>query len=125
MATLPDLRDPNRNRALKTFYNLLSQEETIKLAKENEPEFEFTTSIALEKAVDIERRLYANTAKKYIDLIRERILIMKNKKHPELKAAVLIGSLSTQDFVEKDAHELADEKTRQKRQEGIEWSMKA
>lgn len=122
---LPDLRENNRNRALKTFYGLLSSEEAVNLAKDAEPEFEFSNSLALERAIDIERHLYADTSRNYVEAIRERILILKNKNNPGLKAALLLGSVSVQDFAEKDATELADEKTRKKLQEGKEWSMKA
>lgn len=123
--TLPDLRDSNRNRALKTFYDLLSSEEAKNMAKDANPDFNFISNIALKKAIEIERSLYADTGRKYIDLIRERILILKNKNNPGLKAAVLLGSVSVKDFVEGDAHDLADEKTKKKLQEGKEWSMKA
>lgn len=123
--SLPDLRDANRNRALKSFYNLLSSQQARDMALDADPDFEFTTSIALNKAIEIERMLYADTSRKYIDLIRERILILKNKNNPELKASVLLGSVSIEDFVEGSAHDLADEKTKRKLKEGKEWSMKA
>lgn len=122
---LPDLRDSNRNRALRTFYGLLSSEEAVNLAKDADPDFQYSNSVALEKAIDIERHLYADTSRKYIEAIRERILILKNKNNPGLKAALLLGSVFVRDFAEKDATELADEKTRKKLQEGKEWSMKA
>jgi len=122
---LPNLKDPNRNRALKTIFTVLSSKEARETVEELSPGFQFIEAKILDIAINIERKLWGNTSKVYLKFIRERILILKDKNNPTLKAALILGTVTIDDFVTKEPKDLADEETKKKLEEGIQWSMKA
>ena len=61
----------------------------------------------------------------YLKQVRNRILILKNKDNPALKAHVVLGNVSIADFITKEAKDLLPEELRKKMDEGKLWSMKA
>jgi hypothetical protein len=104
---------------------VLASPEARKLIAEIDPEYQFSESKVLNTAISIERRLWADVERVYVKFIRERILILKDKNNPTLKAALVLGTVSIDDFCTKEAKDLADEETKKKLEEGKNWSMRA
>lgn len=122
---LPNLKDSNRNRALKTIFTVLTSKEARETVEELSPGYQFIEGKILDIALNIERKLWGDSSRVYLKFIRERILILKDKNNPTLKAALILGTVSIDDFVIKDPKDLADEETKKKLEEGKNWSMKA
>ena len=69
--------------------------------------------------------MYSDNTRDYLQNVRERILILKDKGNPNLKVNIVIGEVSLNDFAMSDAKDLADEETRKKIEDGVAWSMNA
>ena len=79
----------------------------------------------LELALNVERMIWANAGDPYLKQVRTRILVLKNKDNPALKAHLILGNVAIEDFVTKEAKDLLPEETKKRMEDGKLWSMKA
>jgi hypothetical protein len=87
-------------------------------------DFVFSESEIMTKCIQIERTLYGDK-KEYLNNVRERILILKDKGNPNLKVSIVVGTISIEEFCTAAAKDLADDETKKKIQDGLDWTMKA
>lgn len=124
--TFPELNNNARNRCLQTLYKILASPDCRDaIALLGKTEFLFSESKILDQCIQIERLLYADNSKNYLNNCRERILILKDKGNPNLKVNIVLGEVSVEDFAKSDAKDLADEETKKKIEDGMKWSMNA
>jgi transcription elongation factor S-II len=124
--SFPDLNNPTRNRCLQTLYKILACDDCRDMiALIGKSDYVFSESDILNKCIQIERLMYSDNTRDYLQNVRERILILKDKGNPNLKVNIVIGEVSLNDFAMSDAKDLADEETRKKIEDGIAWSMNA
>lgn len=88
-------------------------------------DFVFSESEIMNMCIQIERSLYGDSSKDYLQNVRERILILKDKGNPNLKVNIVIGQVSLEEFCTADAKDLADAETKKKIEDGKNWSMNA
>lgn len=123
---LPDLKDGNRNHALKKLAEELSSADTLAKLRESDPESKYLDPLQLsDYLVSLEAEMYKHHKNDYSRFARERVLLLKNKLNQQLKYGLLEGSLSILEFATKESHELESAEIKKLMEEGHQWKMKA
>ena len=120
--------DKQRNSALRKLFSLFNSEETWKQINANwqneqdKPGVEDLVNLV----VALERKINnKETDMSYMKFVRQRYLLLSDKKNPMLKISLLKGDISLENFVNKEPAELAPDEIKRKLKEGKDWKMRA
>ena len=108
---LPDLQSSSRNRVLKMLYDTLKG-----------------VAGARNKAVaalaqEIEQELSQKAGQDYMKVARERVLLLRSKPLEHVKEQLVVGSMSAQEFVSKEASEFESKEVKEKKEAEREWAI--
>lgn len=128
---LPDLKNPQRNRALKSLYDILADEEVMNKLKLTNPDLKITPQKIVHKCLTVEHEIYSKcisiysrTNDKYLQTIRTKILELKDPSNADLKVKVLNNEISVKTFVYSSTEELNDNLEKMKA-DAMDWTMGA
>lgn len=123
---IPDLGQPIRNRALKTLFQLLSQEDNKQRLKTEFDGQVMTDKQILDLSIEIEEKMYTKDLDTdYSQFVRDRILLLQDKNSSDLRLSLIAQRLSAEEFVQKKHDDLLSDSIRDTLNAGIEWKMKA
>lgn len=126
--------DKNRGMAVQNLTKQLYSDEIKQKLVESKAKVDYRFEAALLMAVKLEAgKLFTNlaihqkSAKKhdYLKEIRERLMILNNKKLQDVKCDLFLGLITPEEFANRDAHEFEPEDVRKRLQSGREWYMQS
>lgn len=127
----PDLKNIQRNRALKSQYDILSDEEVMTKLNLTNPDLKMNSQKIVHKCLTVEHEIYSKcisiyskTNDKYLQTIRTKILELKDPSNTDLKVKVLNNEITVKTFVYSSTEELNSNLDKMK-EDALEYQLQA